>query len=157
MEKQKNKSKRKIATAVALGLIAFGGGALAIPYNYENLQGNHLQNSVSSLSEYPSRFLETENLGLKDNFLNSFDNEKQVYSVNEGAVLEALNNENYVGWKNAIENLEGFPQDIEVMSEEDFSILVSLKKASEEGDIEMQKQLKQELGYEKDYPEVDYI
>jgi len=158
--KKNNKSKRKVVVAVALSLLAFAGGAFALPLGY-NEQKAQLQPFMES-PQMMDRFLQTDNLDLKDNFAymvstNQFPSKNEseienITSVNEGEVIQALENEDYESWKIALENLEGFPHDVEMMSQEDFNILIELRKANKEGDFEAIKQIKEELGYDKYYP-----
>jgi len=168
---EKNKttnSNKKIFGAIALGLLTLGGSVLAVPYNSDSVKPDQFHKFVDKINLNPEKFLETENLGLKENFVylgnfeeDSFDEvinaQQNISSVNEGAVLEALNKEDYDSWREALESLEGFPQDVEVMSKDDFDILVELRKAKEFNDLEMQKQLKEELGSDKQFPELGYI
>lgn len=128
--------KRKIFGAMALGMLLFSGGAFAVPHsnNPITLQSNNFK----QIRDNPTDFLKMNRLEFRKNF-DYFEELNNEFSENpstkitnekaERALLEAIENENYPAWKSALKNLEGYPKNVGVISEEDFKILVKVHKA----------------------------
>ncbi len=144
--KRKNKKRSKIMSALALGMLVISGGALAIPSGNDQVTPAtpHIE-SVKPVTDKPGDFIKINNLAITKNFdyfdeLNKEFREKTFSispepisnSVNEGAVIEAINKGDFDAWKKAVSNLEGVPNDTEQISEEDFNILVELHKQRSE-------------------------
>ncbi len=143
--KNKNRGK-KILSALALGMILVSGGAIALPTGSSSgsLPVQHIE-SVKPVTSKPGDFIKANNIAVTKNFdyfeeLNREFREKTFSispepisnSVDEGAILEAINDSDYDAWKKAVSNLEGIPNDTEQISEEDFGILVELHKQRNE-------------------------
>ncbi len=67
----------------------------------------------------------------KNAYFDSFEKYTGEEAMNEGAVLNALENKDYEEWKEATQNLEGYPKNIEPLPKEEFKTLAELKKAEE--------------------------
>jgi len=62
----------------------------------------------------------------KNKFQNKFSNSGNLAA--EKALLKAIEDENYTEWKNVLKDLEGYPEGVGVISEDDFRILVKVHK-----------------------------
>ena len=120
---------------MALGMLLLSGGALAIPFN-NNPTALH-PNNFKQIKNNPTNFLKMNRIELRKNFdyfeeLNKEFSEKSSINFTnekaERALLEAIENEDYSAWKNAVLNLEGYPEGVGVISEDDFKILVKVHK-----------------------------
>ncbi len=123
------KKMKKYSGALLLGLLAVGGGVMAMPtLNAYQMQDNCIQNSARMFEKNPERFLQTENLGLKRGFEIT---EEENYSVNEEALKKALDAGNYEAWREAMKGVGGSYAYTDVITQEDFQILASLHKLKE--------------------------
>jgi len=131
----KKKDNKRYLGALFLSALVLGGGFLAMPIINADDQFTQIQENLKFFEKNPERFLQTENLGLKSGFedsnpgvaVGSFEDEINQ-SINEGALEAALETEDYESWKEALQNLKGFSEDVGVISEEDFKVLASLHK-----------------------------
>ncbi len=149
MKKNKNTRKtKKMWGALALGMLLLSGGAFALPLTDSNFVP-HSEN-FKMIKDNPSDFLKTNNIELRTNFdyfeeinreftgknsnkslsKNNFGKEQNniVNVAAEKALLKAIEEENYTEWKNAVTLLEGYPEGVGVISEDDFKILVKVHK-----------------------------
>jgi hypothetical protein len=129
------KKNKKYLSALFLSALVLGGGFLAMPLMSADDQLAQVQENIKFFEKNPERFLQTENLGLRAafedggrDFANNFLEKEKNNLMDEGALEAALEAEDYESWKDILENLEGFPEDIGVISEEDFKVLASLHK-----------------------------
>jgi hypothetical protein len=132
----RKKIKSKFLSAIFLGLLAISGGFLAIPMLSADNQQVQMQENMKVFGQNPERFLQTENLGLKDGFQypigESFVNipiEETNSAVNEGALETAIEEGDYEAWKEALQEMDGFPEDVGIIDKEDFDVLVALHKS----------------------------
>jgi len=136
----KKKKNTKFLSAILLSLLAITAGVSASPMFQPDTQLAHIQESVKLFEKNPERFLQTEDLGLKSAFENptdlSIDNagDEVQNAINEGALNAAIENRDYDAWKEALQKIEGFSENTDIISEEDFEILAALHnpKDSEE-------------------------
>ncbi|MFZ1971153.1 MAG: hypothetical protein WAU65_03175 [Candidatus Nanoarchaeia archaeon] len=134
----KKKIKSKFLSAIFLGLLAISGGVIVMPTLSASNQ--QMQKSIRTIGQSPERFLQTENLGLRGEFQYASDKsnvnlsveETTNMSVNEGALNAAIEEGNYEAWKEALQNLNGFTKNGNIISEEDFNVLVALNKSESE-------------------------
>ena len=148
MKKRKNnRKKKKIFGALALGMLLLSGGAFAIPFN--NPSSLPHAESFKQIKDNPTDFLRMNRIEFGDSFdyidemnrefsENSFNksnskdsfkeksNSKNVKAESE--LLKAIQNEDYLQWRNALKDLEGYPEGVGVISEDDFKILVKVHK-----------------------------
>jgi hypothetical protein len=123
--------KTKILGAFLISVLAISGGVLALP-SMKKSDSQEITNYIKTDSSPSSDYIQKWNNEFSQNqegfnsdlFLNNLYSQK---AVNEGPILEALQNADYEKWTKALENLEGFPKDIKIMSKEDFEILVQLR------------------------------
>jgi hypothetical protein len=139
MRKQKNYKRihksAKIFGAAILGALIVSGSAFAMPaakkaqYNSNEVMCA-IQSSIPSDSSYIDQWNKEFSSSYKEfdekRYLESFKAEEKE-SMNEGAVKEALKNKDYEAWKDALADLEGYPQELEVLPEEEFNILTKIK------------------------------
>jgi hypothetical protein len=130
----KKKIRSKFLSAVLMSLLVVSGGFLAMPMlgASQNMQPGNL----NFTSQNPQKFLQTENLGLRDDFKyseNSFGSSAYFggnnFSVNEGALNSAIEEGNYDAWKDAQSEENGFSSVDNFISEEEFNVLVALRKS----------------------------
>jgi hypothetical protein len=140
----KKKGNTKFLSAVFLSLLALTGGVLAMPLLGTDNQLTQIQESVKLFEKNPERFLQTENLGLRSGFENpnsqstdSDYSDLSNYATNEGALDVALEERDYDAWKEALQNIEGFSE-TDVISKEDFNILVALHNSKDSGETELE-------------------
>ena len=134
----KKKIKSKFLSAIFLGLLAISGGVISYAYAQRKQSAN--AKSIRTIGQSPERFLQTENLGLRGEFQYASDKsnvnlsveETTNMSVNEGALNAAIEEGNYEAWKEALQNLNGFTKNGNIISEEDFNVLVALNKSESE-------------------------
>jgi len=143
MKKQKNYKRihksAKILGAILLSALVFSGGALAFPLkNSVSDKGEVMtviktmtQNDLSYVDQWNKEFSEGYKEFDKKAYFESFEKDAGEEAMNEGAVLEALKNSDYGEWKEATQNLEGYPKGIEPIPKEEFKTLAELKKAEE--------------------------
>jgi len=67
-KKSKKKKNFKVASSILLGLLMVSGGVLAMPVLNSDNSFAQLQNSVNAFEKNPERFLQTNDLGLKNGF-----------------------------------------------------------------------------------------
>lgn len=128
----------KILGAILLGALVFSGGAFAIPVKSATDKGEvmtviktNAQNDLNYIDQWNKEFSEGYKEFDKSAYLESFEKTTGKEAENEGAVLEALKHKDYQEWKEATQNLEGYPQGIEPLPKEEFETLAELKKAEE--------------------------
>jgi len=142
MKKQK-KYKRihrsaKILGAVLLGALVFSGGVLAMPIKSSAVNKGEVMTVVKNLAQNESNYIDQWNKELsegypefdKSAYLESFERYTGNEAINEGAVLEAIKNSDYEEYREATQNLEGYPQELEPIPEEEFETLSKIKAAS---------------------------
>ena len=133
----KKRIKNKFLSAAVLGLLVISGGILAIPAVSANNQIGQIQKNNSILEKNPEKFLQTENLGLKNGFQYSNNNlpgnlsiGETNQSVNEGPLEAAVEAGDYDAWKEALQKIDGFSENASVINKEDFDILVALNRSN---------------------------
>jgi len=148
VKKNKNKKSGKIFGALALGMLLLNGGAFALPLA-DTSSLPHAE-TFKLIKDNPNDFLKSNNLEVRRNFdyfeeMNrefSEKSEKKTFNKNkfqnkfsnsgnlaaEKALLKAIEDENYTEWKNVLKDLEGYPEGVGVISEDDFRILVKVHK-----------------------------
>ncbi len=142
MKKQKNYKRihksAKILGAILLGALVFSGGALAIPVKSATDKGEVMtviktmtQNDLNYVDQWNKEFSDGYREFDKNAYFDSFEKYTGEEAMNEGAVLNALENKDYEEWKEATQNLEGYPKNIEPLPKEEFKTLAELKKAEE--------------------------
>lgn len=135
---KKEKNNKRFWSALALGLLIISGGVFALPAVNADDSANQIQRSVEVIQKNPERFLDIGNFyftsdfdyldELNKEFVRDYPEIETKNSVNEGAVINALNSEDYEAWKESLQNLPGYPQNLPVMSREDFELLVKIRK-----------------------------
>ena len=141
MKKQK-KYKRihksaKILGAVLLGALVFSGGVLAMPIKNSAINKGEVMAVIKTTAQNDNNYIEQWNkefsegyMGFDKNaYLEFFEGNTGKEAENEGAVLDALKHKDYQEWKEATQNLEGYPKGIEPLPKEEFETLAELKKA----------------------------
>ncbi len=137
------KIKSKFLSAIFLGLLAISGGVLAMPSFSANNSQIQMQENLKAFEQNPERFLQTENLGLKEGFQPPY--EPSIANtlvggaggaVDEGALEAAIEEGDYEAWKEALYKMDGFPKDVGVIDEEDFKVLAALHKSKSLGQTE---------------------
>jgi hypothetical protein len=130
--------KTKILGAFLISVLAISGGVFALPSMKKSDSqeiANYVRSDFSPSSDYIQKwnneFSQNQEGFNSDLFLNNLYSQK---AVNEGPVLEAIQNADYEKWAKALENLEGFPKDVKIMSKEDFEILVQLRNLKSDSD-----------------------
>lgn len=127
----KKKIKSKFVSAILLGFLAISGGVLALPLLNADNQLMPVQENARLLGQNPERFLQTENLGLKERF--QYPQEQSVgetnNAVNEGALEAAIEEGNYEAYKEALQEINGFSKKGSIIDKEDFEVLVALNKS----------------------------
>ncbi|OGJ17086.1 hypothetical protein A3K73_01525 [Candidatus Pacearchaeota archaeon RBG_13_36_9] len=127
----------KILGAILLGAMVFSGGALAMPLKNSasdkgeamTLIKNMAQNDINCIDQWNKEFSDGYEGFDKNAYLESFEKYTGKEAMNEGAVSGAIKNSDYEEWKEATQNLEGYPKEIEPIPKEEFETLVELKKA----------------------------
>ena len=139
----KKKNNSKFLSAVFLSLLTISGGVLAMPLLSADNQLTQIQESVKLFEKNPERFLQTENLGLKNGFENPNDfpigmgsDKENNNAINEGALEAALEERDYDAWKEALQRIDGFSGS-DVIDREDFNILVALHNSKDSGETEL--------------------
>jgi len=81
---KKGKRNLKFLTGIMLGVLAITGGVLSLPNSnnsiYDKSSQLSLQENIKVFEKSPDRFLQPNNLGLKDNFK---DMGSQIFSTGE--------------------------------------------------------------------------
>lgn len=139
----KKKIKSKFLSAMFLGLLVLSGGVLVMPTLSADSSLTQ-QKSINMFAQNPERFLQTENLGLKSGF--QYPNDPRNLSVdeannsamNEGALESAIEEGNYEAWKEALQEINGYPNKGNIIDEEDFNVLVALNKSKLSGENQIE-------------------
>ncbi|PIN90124.1 hypothetical protein COU57_04480 [Candidatus Pacearchaeota archaeon CG10_big_fil_rev_8_21_14_0_10_32_14] len=132
------KNKRKIFGALGMAVMVLSAGAMAIPVNDPSSVTSVI--NLKSIQSNPSKFLRTEKIDVSDDYdyieelryIYIHQEDELITSVNDGAIKTAIDNEDYAKYQEAIEELLGQPLDKELISREDFEILVQLRNSVEE-------------------------
>jgi hypothetical protein len=128
--------KSRILGAVILGALVLSGSAFAMPvakkaqYNSNEVM-TAMQSSILSDSNYIDQWNKEFASNYKEfNQKEYFDYFKNLENgaENEGAIKEALKNKDYESYKEAVTNLEGYPNTIEPIPKEEFKILAKLRQ-----------------------------
>ncbi len=140
MKQQKNYKRihksAKVLGAILIGALVFSGSVFAMPIKSNTFNKGEVMTVVKDLTQNDFSYIDQWNKELSAGF-QGFD-EKEYFqsfattdqkSINEGAVLQALENKDYKEWKEAVQNLEGYPTGVEVIPKEEFKILAQIKKA----------------------------
>ncbi len=139
MKKSKRSKKRKLFSAIALGMILIGGSAVAIPVADSSLLPH--ADTFKMIKNNPEDFLKTNNLPLSKNFdffkemnkeftnktFNS-TNGSGFYKFNEKKLAEGIKRGDYKKWRNAV---AGNDLNSSSISEEDFNVLVKIHRERE--------------------------
>jgi hypothetical protein len=121
--------KRKIASALALTFLALTAGLLPLPL------ANAATINSDQISAYAGQLTPLSDLKVPPN-IDIIEELNKMYSETDEDILiskmsvdEALQKGDYDSYIAAIENLDGFPDGVQVIDENEFAILVQLKKA----------------------------
>ena len=93
---KKKKKSLKFLSSLFLGLLMVSGGVLAMPTLDTKTSQAQLQASLGAFEKSPERFLQTQNLGLKNGFeetsvnLKEFSIENEMYSSIKDRELKRL-------------------------------------------------------------------
>ena len=140
----RKRNKKRILGSIGLAALIFSGASIMLP----NADEKSLTDSgfFKMVQNNPDVMLKGLNIDLDRDFdyideLNNQFSDKVVIrpgvfldffpSMNEGAVFDALYEGNYDAWKEAIKNLEGYPDGVEPISEDEFNTLVEIRKNSD--------------------------
>lgn len=134
-KKHKSKFKqKKFFGAIALAMLIFAGGALAIPTNDDGNYGNlSSYGDFNAIQNHAGEIIKMENLALPEDFdyikeLNKEfvkDTSYEKLSLNEDALKEAIKAGDYEAWKEALGGTA------EIIPKEEFEILVQLQNLKE--------------------------
>ncbi len=134
--------RRKTLNAFMLSALFVAGGAAAMPLlKAGDSVGDRTYAGSSNFKQIqnnPIQFIKNENLALPDDFdylkeLNqqfAEENypEKIILSPPEENMQKALQEKNYPAWLDSLNELEGFPEKVAIITRSEFEILSELKK-----------------------------
>jgi hypothetical protein len=139
-DKKSKIKKRKFFTALALGMLLVGGGALGMPINDTSSQPH--AGNMKSIKSNPADFLKMNGLSSKSkiDYFEEINNEFRdknysgnttpIYKFDEKELLEAVEKGDYSLWKEALEKL-GEGNEFNSITKEDFEKLVEFEKENE--------------------------
>jgi len=121
--------KRKIAGALALGFFALAGGLLPLPLaNADTINPDQISMYANQLT--PLNQLKTPpNVDIIEELNKLYSEPEYAFFLPTMSIDEAVQKGDYNSYIAAIENLNGFPDGIQTIDQDEFAILVQLKKA----------------------------
>ena len=134
-----------IGLVAASGLVSAFRGSLGQGFDPEKRDA--IKSAIDS-GDYETWKALQEDMLSEENFNSIVERHQSMEDKNarREAIKEAIDDGDYSAYKAAVGSLDGYPAGLEVMTEEDFNILVQVHKARVAGDFETANNLRSELG-----------